>query len=510
MGAMKTLRLQIPEQYRKHLINCAAFLIPLAYFGFFMARGPGYIDSAYLLATADKLDLSPWVNHHNLFSLLVHIMIKIFSGADEFIAANTFSMACGAGTVFFAFLLTSEISGSRLIASVVSFALMVSHSLTWHSTMLEVYTLNSVLTISMIYCFYRYFRDRKIINACIGVMLWGLGISNHYLMLLFAVPVIWFLITDRKNLDWKNVLAGLGFFLLGLSLFLVIFIRAWVDCGSLTELFNRYSGKQYQAMMFSSDGYWFWTLNYLIFFLYQFSLAALFAGIKGFRQLFRRDNFSIFFLLAFSVQFIWSMNYHIWDCFAFALPVYIMFSLPMAYGLKSFKNLLMKRIMLSLVFVLSFGQIILYANIDKIRPMQKYAADYPLVNMVKDTYDPLAFFLKPWKRNFSVSDYLNSFMDVMPENAYVYDNVYEFPFVYYYQDIKKERQDIFWPNISSFREDENDMRYWSSAINNGIRKRGEVYLSGYIYRTLKDRLVYRKSEKIYITEDEYLYRLTGG
>lgn len=507
---MKIRELQIPEQYRKPLINFAAFLIPLVYYGFFMSKGPGYIDSAYLLATAYRLDLSPWVNHHNLFSLIVHILIKIFSGADEFIVANTFSMICGAGTVFFAFLLTSEISGNKLIACVVSVALMFSHSLTWHSTMLEVYTLNSVLLISMIYCFCRYFRDRKTINAWIGVMLWGLGISNHYMMLLFAVPVIWFLIAEWKNLGWKRVLAGAGFFLLGLSLFLVIFIRAWIDCGSLSELFNRYSGKQYQAMMFSSDGYWFWTLNYLIFFLYQFSLAALFAGIKGFRQLFRKDNFSIFFLLAFFVQFIWSMNYHIWDSFAFALPVYVMFSVPLAYGLKSFRNWKLRYIMLSLVFVLSFGQIILYANISKIKPMQKYAADYPLVSMVKDAYDPLEFFLNPWKRNFSVSDYLDSFMDAMPQNAYVFDNVYEFPFVYYYQIIKKERQDIYWPNISSFREDENDMKYWSSAINNGIQKRGEVYLSGYIYRILKERLNYKEADKVYITEDEFLYRLTGG
>lgn len=503
---MSKIQLQIREPFKTYLLNSLFFIIPLIFYGLFMATKPGYVDSCFVLNNAYELNLSAWVNNHNLFSLLAWLFMKIFSFADEFVVANTFSMVCGAGTVFFTYLLSREISKNRMIAAVVAFVIMISHSQAWHSTMLEVYTLNNVLIMALLYCFYKFFNNGKIIHAYIGAFAWGLGLSNHILMGLFVFAIIYFIIIKRKTLKLKNILIGVGCFLLGLSPFLVLFFQALIQHGSLMAVIGKNTGGDFRALMFSSDGFWFWKLNYLVFFIYQFCLVAIFAGVKGFRALFSRKPFSIFFLLAFAAQFIWSFNYHIWDSYAFSLPVYIMFAVPLTYGLMSFKSKRFQKVILSLVMVFSVGQIILYASIDKIRIVTDYISDYPMVDMVKERFDPVKYFLNPFKRNYTrVDDYMTEFKKKIPQGAYVYDNIYDYPFYYYYQRIKNERKDIRSPIIFVFWVRETDRIFWSRNVNNVLDYRGEAYMSAFVLDALQGRLEYDSIEKFPITPDDFLY-----
>ncbi len=503
---MIKFKLPVREPYKTYLFNSIYFIMPLVFYGLFMATKPGYVDSCLVLNNAYELSLSPWVNNHNLFSLLAWLFIKIFSSADEFVVANTFSMVCGAGTIFFTYLLASEISKNRIIASVVAFVIMISHSLAWHSTMLEVYTLNSVLIMAMLYCFYRYFDNGKIIHAYFGAFVWGLGLSNHILMGLFVFAIIFFIIAKSRVLKLKNILIGIGCFLAGLLPFLIIFLQTWIQRGSLSEVIGSNTGGEFRSLMFSSDGFWFWKLNYLMFFVYQFCLVAVFAGIKGFRVLFNKKPFSIFFLLAFGAQFIWSFNYHIWDSYAFSLPVYIMFTVPLTYGLASFKKERFRKIVLALVMVFSVSQIILYATIDKIKPVTDYINDYPMVDMVKDRFDPVKYFLSPFKRNFTrVDDYISEFEKKIPQGAYVYDNIYDYPFNYYYQQIKKDRTDIRAPIIFVFWVTEEEKISWSRNINSVLDFRGKAYMAPFVLDNLRDRLDYDSIEKIPITSDDFLF-----
>ncbi|MCK4796521.1 MAG: DUF2723 domain-containing protein, partial [Spirochaetes bacterium] len=337
----------------KTLISFIFLILPLFYYGISMSRTIGYVDSSLVLYNAYNLNISAWVDNHNLFSLLSFLLMKIFVRVDPFIVSNTFSTVCGALTVFFTFLLTKEISKNYFIAGTVSIVLMLSHSITWHSTMLEVYTLNTFLMMVLLYCFYMYYSNNNIRFAYLGAFVWGLGISNHILMGLFVFPFISFLIIDHKSLTFKRIIAGLVCFLGGFSLFIFAFIKSTIRYHSIPKAISLFTGGDFRSLMFSSDGLFFWTTNYLYFFLYQFSIIAVIIGIIGFKFFFNKKPFSIFFLISFFVQLIWSLNYHVWDIVAFALPVYVMFTLPIAAGLNSIRKQSVRVIILSILILSS-------------------------------------------------------------------------------------------------------------------------------------------------------------
>jgi len=493
----------------KSLISFIFLIIPLFYYGISMSRTIGYVDSSLVLSNAYDLVISAWVDNHNLFSLIVFLLMKTFRGTDPFIVSNVFSMVCGALTVFFTFLLTNEISKNYFIAGAVSIVLMLSHSLTWHSTMLEVYTLNTFLMMVLLYCFYMYYSNKNIRFAYLGAFVWGLGVSNHILMGLFVFPFISFLIIDHKSITFKRIIVGVGCFLGGFSLFIFAFIKSTIRYNSILKAISLFTGGDFRSLMFSTDELFFWTTNYLYFFLYQFSIIAIIIGIIGFKSFFNKNHFSIFFLISFFVQLIWSLNYHVWDIFAFALPVYVMFTLPIAACLSSIRKQSIRVVILSILILSSLGQVVIYHNIDRVKFIREYISGYPMIERVGKTFNPVKYFLNPSKKEFKqVEQYVERLFSKLPDNAVLYDNIYDYPISYYYQSIKKERLDIYCPIIFAFWVLPQDIERWSKEINTRLENQGrEVYVSPFVFTALEKKLEYRKKYKIIINKDEFLYRL---
>ena len=175
------------------------YLIPLIFYILTMAKTVGYVDAALILNNAYHLEISAWVNNHNLFSLLGWIWIKIFPFGKEFFRLNLLSAIFGAFTVYFIFLTCFEYTRSILVSFITSIALMISHSLWWHSTMLEVYTLNTLIIALILFTVLKYYRTRQKKWFFISLFFWGLGISNHILMSLFIAAFVLLMIMERKK-----------------------------------------------------------------------------------------------------------------------------------------------------------------------------------------------------------------------------------------------------------------------------------------------------------------------
>lgn len=481
------------------------WLIPLVFYVVTMAKTIGYVDAALILRNSYQLEISAWVNNHNLFSILGWLWMKIFPLGTEFFRLNLLSSIFGAFTVYFIFLTCYEYSKNLFTGIVSSLALMISHSLWWHSTMLEVYTLNTLLISLILYTLIKYFNTagKKWIYA--SFIFWGLGISNHVLMGLFFPAFVLLLITERKNLSVFDIVIGFLFFTAGLSVFIVAFFTSLVKYGSLFSVIDLMTGMKFRSLMFSSGPSLFWLINYIFLLMYQYPSIILFFLFYGLLMLFRqRLKFDLFIIAALVPFIVWSSNYFVWDMYAFALPVYVLLSIAVCKGL----NLLKKNrrlIMVSCVSMLL--PFFLYMNINKIPEVRCFTNRYPMVEMVADSFDPAGYFLNPIKFGFNaVERYKKALFERLPEGSAYYDNVYCFPVHYYYQEIRKERPDLECPIVFPFWVTEDETVWLSARIDAKIDNKQPVYVSGFVFNRLKSELRHNEIERISFDGNE-IFRL---
>lgn len=257
---------------------------------------------------------------------------------------------------------------------------MISHSLWWHSTMLEVYTLNTFLIALILYTVLKYFTTSKKRWFFASLFFWGLGVSNHVLMGLFIAPFVLLLIIERKNYSFSDICKGLLFFALGLSVFIYALSKSFIRCRSVLAVFDLVTGRDFRSLMFSPVPRLFWRLNYFFLLIYQYPSIFIFFLFYGIVFLFiQRQKFDLFIIAALVPQVIWSANFFIWDVYAFSLPVYVLLSMAICKGL----YLLKQRRRLILVSCVSLLlPFLLYKNIHRISVVRMFIDRYPMVEMV--------------------------------------------------------------------------------------------------------------------------------
>jgi hypothetical protein len=253
------------------------FVIPCLFYFYTACRTPGWVDATMIVSNTFHLELGSWVNTHNLFHLLGFLWLKLFPPTNIHFHLVLLSGLLGAVTVHFMFLTGRELTSHPISAAIGAIALMVSHSLWWHSAMLEVYTLNTALMSLMLYCVVRYEKttrsvrvtgngagdvrvtgrnnvpvcaaernagNRNSVDSKVGktgylylaVFFFGLGCSNHVLMglFVFAFFIMVFLLLFRwKRLSIRHLLMMLICFLLGFQLYIYAFLRDFLRSLSL-------------------------------------------------------------------------------------------------------------------------------------------------------------------------------------------------------------------------------------------------------------------------------------
>ena len=257
--------------------------------------------------------------------------------------------------------------------------------------------------------------------------------------------------------------------------------------------------------MFSSAPGSFWRLNYLLLLLYQYPSLILVFLIYGLYALaVRPRGFELFLLAALLAQILWSANFRIWDVYAYALPVYVLSALPICRGLAAGWC---GRRLLILAALSLLAPVLLYKNVRHIDPIRSWVERYPMVERVRGAFDPVHYFLDPEKHAFDRTDrYAGALFRRLPEGAWYYDDTYDYPLVYYYQQVRRQRTDIHCPIVFPFWITEEDKRKLASRINGQIDAREPVYLSGFILDLLRHLLHYGESESIRIVDTE-IYRL---
>ena len=470
-----------------------------------MARTVGYIDAALVLNNAYLLEIHAWVNNNNLFSILGWLWIRLLPVGSEFFRINLLSMLFGVGTVYFVFLACLSYTERLWISLIAATALMLSQSLWWHSTMLEVYTLNSLLISLILYTVSRFLRSAQKKCFFLSLLFWGLGVSNHILMALFFPAFLLLVILERRQFIFKDYAIGLGFLLLGLSILIFAFVKGLSRYGSLLAVLDKQTGGHFRAPMFAEVPRLFWRLNYLFLLAYQYpSLVLIFLFCGAYLLVAKRQPFDLFLIAALIPQIAWSANYFVWDNYAFALPVYVLAAPVIARGLLLVDD---RKTVLVLCSVSLISPVFLYRNIQRIPLIGRIVKQYPDVDKIEDIFDPVKYFLDPDKSRFdAVDQFVKMLFDRLPENATFYDDVHDYPIYYYYQRIRHMRPDIRCPVDWTLFGGEHDELRLAASIEQLIDCGECVYVSEVVMRVIEPLLKGRRCREFQIY-DQTIYQL---
>ena len=255
------------------------------------------------------------------------------------------------------FSVTKEASSSALIltlapAIIAGLLFAFSRTLWAYATLAEVYTLNALMILTVIWLMFGWRReqltrlhsvsDRKLYMAA---LVFGLALGVHHVSVAFILPALALLVYTTAGRGFflsKRLLYAALISLAGLSIYIYLPIAAsrsplinWGDPSTLERFWWHISGKQYMVFFdFSITRIWEFvslaSLEYGVVWLPFALLAAAF----GFASLFRRDRPVFWFLLLIILASLaYCMSYEIADDKdAYYMPAFIAITIAAAFG----------------------------------------------------------------------------------------------------------------------------------------------------------------------------------
>lgn len=462
------------------------------------ARSPGWVDATLILNSVRRAEIGVWANTHSLFNLLGHAWLGLFPRGDPHFVLTMLCALLGSLTVLFMYLAGVEATGSRTAAALAAAALTVSLSLWWHSTTIEVYTLNTALIALCLFLVLRAYRREAPGGLYLAFLFGGLGVCNHVLMGLYALAFFAVLLPHcaRKfHLGAWRIAALVLCYVAGAAFYAVLFIGAWIAAfRSLGETFRYATGGKFLRSMFPRHlpvrQRLFWRLNYPFLVLLNYPSAAIVFAVAGFRrlwQLTRQRGPVLFFLVGLAAQILWSANYLIWDMYAFALPVYVMLSLPLCAGIERYLSRARRPAWRWVLFLSFLIPVVLYPSFarwpNREKTVDRYIALYPEARRTGGIWDPAQYIFNPIKRNYrGVETFVEGLLRVLPPNAQYWDDESKaaYPLKFYYQDIKGRRRDIRVNAIFGIVMDEQEAQAYARRMLAQLRAGDEVFLAALV------------------------------
>jgi hypothetical protein len=197
----------------------------------------------------------------------------------------------------------------------------------------------------------------------------------------------------------------------------------------------------------------FFRFSYVFWIVYNFASPALLLGIWGFYLFWKKSSFRLsfwFYAVGLLAQVAWSANYFIWDMYAFSLPVYVLFGLPVM--LAADRLMRSGRVVRRLALALSITvllPVVLYPQVPGWYRQggffRWFFDSYPETRWVEHTWEPVEYFSNPNKRGYDkVERYVEELFTVLPYQAHLLnsDARIDYPLRYYYRDILRIRTDI--------------------------------------------------------------------
>jgi hypothetical protein len=277
------------------------------------------------------------------WTMLVHLFTYLPFG-DPAYRANLASAVFGATAVYLLFFTGLRLTGRIWAATICSLAFAAGNTFWSQAIIAEVYTLNAVFVslVVLVLLIWRDAReDRYLLTAAFLI---GLSLTNHVTSgLLLPTAALFVFAVDRRNLlDWRLVLKGAGLFVLGLTPYLYLPVRAAMgppvgesDPSSLARFWELVAGREF-GIQFGTfepgeflsrlDSSWGYLLD-------ELHVGLLLVAAVGVIAMLLTDRAGALLLGVPMIGWlVYAIGYDIFDYFIYFIPSYLMLALFVTTG----------------------------------------------------------------------------------------------------------------------------------------------------------------------------------
>lgn len=281
------------------LLASLVFVLVMTVYLFTLAPTIAMEDSGELITAAYTLGI-PHPSGFPLYVILGKLFTFIPLGTIAW-RVNLMSAVFGALTITLLYLILYKLAKSKVIAF--SFSLMLAFSsIFWsQSVFAEVYTLNAFFVALLILILFHWSEKRKAKYLLWFSFLYGLSLTNHTMSVLLAPAyALYILLVDKRIIwQWKLILKMFLLFILGLTVYLYIPLRAfqqplfnWGPIGSWPDVWAHISRVSYNdfapfANKYSKTGV---VISFLLVLYQQFFLPALILAFGGVVYLWKKNR----------------------------------------------------------------------------------------------------------------------------------------------------------------------------------------------------------------------------
>jgi hypothetical protein len=305
--------------------------VALLFYGATVARGLLLPDSAILIDAMRQPEISSNVCAHNLTNLLGWLFQQLpFSNLA--LKGNLVSVFCGAAVIGFFHALLRTLAIPRLVAVLGTLVLMVSHSMWWHSTIVENYALSNVFLVVCLLLVTRAAEEpRRWYLLCFVA---GLALFNHLQNGALAIGLAVFYLASMSHWTgrrWGLLWRGVAFYLLGTLPFFAVLAHDLLRSDDVQHTFHWAIGGGFTGSMFQYD--WGRSLTRLADWIFQqFPSPFLLLILLGLIPLLRLRPFVAFLLAVMCANLAFFLGYETWDQFAFYLELFVCLAVLGALG----------------------------------------------------------------------------------------------------------------------------------------------------------------------------------
>jgi hypothetical protein len=443
-----------PEHRRMLIIGCLlTTVVAGAFYGSTVCRWIGLGDTALLLDEMVGLQLNSHVNNHKLAVAAGHVMSRLPFG-ELALRVNLTSVVFGTATMVGMFAIAFRTLKVWWLALLAMMAVMVTHSMWWHSTIVENYAISASLLMAFILLLLRDEERQDSRNFYYATIVAGIAGVNHIQMGALAIATLAYAIAQHKKGQMVQRLAKMaGFYLLGFAPYIMLLVRDMQRAPDAIKILYWAFGGDFGSRMFDFDpGKVFRPL--LTEFLIQFpSPLLVFVGLGiyyvGEVSWYPKTNVAI--TVAFFVNTGFFAQFHTWDKFAFLLQSFLMFGYWAVVGVRCALELAQQReprARPGVIAALALSVVIppwVYSNLAKWGAEDGFWHQRFNNNFTYNTHDCAKYISNPnksaWNDVSAVSELL---LEKLPERAIFLDDdarLY-YPLHDYYQKHLKRRPDL--------------------------------------------------------------------
>ena len=469
-------------------VQCA--LLFAIVFGFYLLNAspqPGWVDSAMVVLNVHNMRMDSWVNVHMLHNFLGKLWMLAIPFGDPAWRLVTFSALVTAGAIVNLFRLMEELGVSRRSNWIACIGTALAHSIWWHAVTIEVYCLNSFFTPLICLHVVRWDKTGDLRHYQAAALAYGLSATNHVLMSLFVFGFIGTLFVSRRRreiLTASAIAKIMGWFLLGWQVYLMVLLndvfslansKAFIDASgafvipngqAARDVLHLASGGQFKSVMFAQsqtlDVRALWWANGLFSLLIDFPNLLLLTAPVGVVTLWGRLELRAavwFMLLGFAANFIWVLNYAVWDQWAFGSPSWMIWGAFAGVGLDASLQRIAgaakakRRLVTGLVAGSLLVNPVLYVVAEQRArvPGSFWAWYFRMFDDYQSTYRASDYMASPFKLGWTgPRRYVQKLHELMPRGSVFYDDESRSWYLMdlYYKQVLGERRDITSYNVS--------------------------------------------------------------